>query len=86
MLKNPETYEHIRPELVGNYQRVLVSELSGKGNVLRKAEEFKISLPKESPKLKEILKTLKELENQGYQFEGAEGSFELLMKRGARDA
>ncbi|MBI5044063.1 MAG: citramalate synthase [Nitrospirae bacterium] len=81
VLKNPETYEHIRPELVGNYQRVLVSELSGKSNILRKAKEFRIHLPEESPKLKEILKTLKDLENQGYQFEGAEGSFELLMKR-----
>lgn len=81
VLKNPLTYEHIRPESIGNYQRVLVSELSGKSNVIRKAKEFKINITKDSPHLQEIVNTLKDLENQGFQFEGAEGSFELLMRR-----
>lgn len=81
VLKNPLTYEHIEPELVGNYQRVLVSELSGKSSVIRKAKEFKINIRKNSSHLQDIVNTLKELENQGFQFEGAEGSFELLMRK-----
>ncbi len=79
--KRPETYEHIRPELVGNSQRVLISDLAGKSNILRKAEEFGIRIEHDSPQLQEIVTTLKELENQGFQFEGAEASFELLMKK-----
>ena len=78
--KNRETYEHIQPELVGNKQRVLVSDLSGKSNVMYKANEFKIDLKDREPEIKQILNSLKELEHQGYQFEGAEGSFALLMK------
>lgn len=81
VIKNPLTYEHVRPEVVGNYQRVLVSDLSGKSNVIRKAKEFNIKIGKDSPHLQEIVNTLKELENQGFQFEGAEGSFELLMRK-----
>jgi len=79
--RHPETYEHIRPELVGNTTRVLVSDLSGRSNILAKAEEFNINLDSKDPVTLEILETIKELENQGYQFEGAEASFELLMKR-----
>ena len=79
--KSPLTYEHIKPELVGNVQRILVSDLSGESNVLAKAEEFNIKLQKGDPTTKKILAALKELENQGYQFEGAEGSFELLIKK-----
>ncbi|OGP52536.1 MAG: citramalate synthase [Deltaproteobacteria bacterium RBG_13_52_11] len=79
--KSPLTYEHIRPELVGNTQRILISDLSGEGNVLAKAEEFNIKLKKGDSTTKRILASLKELENQGYQFEGAEGSFELLIKK-----
>src|SRR5213083_2410295 len=76
--KNPMTYEHIRPETVGNRQRMLVSDHAGKSSLAGKAEEFHIKLRKKSPKTRELLTTLKELENQGYQFEGAEGSFELM--------
>ncbi len=79
--RNSETYEHISPELVGNRRRVLVSDLSGKSNVMFKAAEYKIELNKKDPAVGLILSQLKELESQGYQFEGAEGSFELLMKR-----
>ena len=79
--KNPLTYEHIKPELVGNTQRILISDLSGESNVLAKAEEFKIKLEKGDPTTKKIVTVLKELESQGYQFEGAEGSFELLIKK-----
>jgi len=78
--RNPETYEHIHPELVGNRQRVLISDLSGKSNVVYKAEEFNIDFGKDEAAANRILTTLKDLENKGYQYEGAEGSFELLMK------
>ena len=79
--KRPETYEHIRPELVGNSQRVLISDLAGKSNILRKAEEFGIHLDPDSPQIQDIITTLKDLENEGFQFEAAEASFELLMKK-----
>jgi 2-isopropylmalate synthase len=60
---------------------MLISDHAGKSSLAGKAEEFHIKLRKDSPKTRELLATLKELENQGYQFEGAEGSFELLMRR-----
>jgi 2-isopropylmalate synthase len=84
VMKNPKTYEHIDPGLVGNIRRVLVSDLSGKSNVYYKASQFGIDLSDlddHSKKTVEILKKLKELEDSGYQFEGAEGSFEILMKK-----
>jgi len=79
--RHPGTYEHIKPELVGNATRVLVSDLSGRSNILAKAEEFHINLDSKDPVTMEILDNIKEMENRGYQFEGAEASFELLMKR-----
>jgi 2-isopropylmalate synthase len=79
--KNPLTYEHIAPERVGNRRRILVSDMAGKSNILHKAAELGIPLTKESPELSEILKRVKQLENEGYEFEGAEGSLELLMLR-----
>jgi 2-isopropylmalate synthase len=79
--KRADTYEHIPPGLVGNTQRVLVSDLSGVGTILSKAKEFNVGLKKGDSATKEIVRTLKELEHQGYQFEGAEGSFELLVKK-----
>jgi 2-isopropylmalate synthase len=81
VLKHPETYEHISPESVGNHRRVLVSELAGKSNVLYKAREYGIDLDRETPDSRRILDQLKALEDQGFQFEGAEASFELLMER-----
>ncbi len=78
--KNPKTYEHIQPETVGNSQRILISDLSGKSNVLHKAKEFGIDVDANDPKIKKILETLKESENLGFQYEGAEASFELLMR------
>lgn len=79
--RHPETYEHLRPELVGNSTRVLISDLSGRSNILAKAEEFNINLDSKDPVTLEILDNIKEMEHRGYQFEGAEASFELLMKR-----
>lgn len=79
--KSDVTYEHVPPERVGNHQRVLISDLSGESNILYKAAEFKIDIESKDPKVREILDTLKRLENQGFQFEGAEGSFEILIKK-----
>jgi 2-isopropylmalate synthase len=79
--KNPKTYEHIVPEIVGNTHRILISDLAGRSSILEKAEEFGIRLSKDSAQIQEIVTNLKDLENQGYQFEGAEASFELFMKK-----
>lgn len=81
VLKRPETYEHVRPESIGNHQRVLVSDLSGRSNIIYKAQEFGIDIKSKDPVVKDILKTLKELEHQGFQYEGAEASFELLIQK-----
>jgi 2-isopropylmalate synthase len=81
VLKHPETYEHIDPEAVGNHRRVLVSELAGRSNILWKAREYGIDLEHDTPDSRRILDELKALEDQGFQFEGAEASFELLMER-----
>src|SRR5262247_3086213 len=81
VLKHPETYEHIDPDLVGNHRRVLVSELAGQSNILWKAREYGIDLEKDTPETRRILDTLKRLEDEGFLFEGAEASFELLMER-----
>jgi 2-isopropylmalate synthase len=78
--KNPRTYEHVKPETVGNTQRVLVSELSGRANVVSKAREFGFQLVKGTPETAKILEILKEKEHEGYQYEGAEASFELIIR------
>lgn len=78
--KNPLTYEHISPEKVGNRQRILISELSGRSNIVSKAEEFGLDLAGADPEIKEVLDKVKELENQGYHYEAAEASLELLMQ------
>jgi 2-isopropylmalate synthase len=79
--KHPETYEHVDPEAVGNRRRVLVSELAGKSNILWKAREYGMDLDRDTPDSRRILDRLKALEDEGFQFEGAEASFELLMER-----
>lgn len=79
--KSPLTYEHIQPEKVGNRQRVLISDLSGESNILYKAVEFGIDLESKDPNVRTILDNLKQLEHEGFQFEGAEGSFEILVKK-----
>lgn len=81
VLKNAATYEHIDPAVVGNRRRILVSDYAGRSGLLEKVEAYGISLTKNHAKLQELVETLKERESQGYQFEGAEGSFELLMRK-----
>lgn len=78
--RNPLTYEHLQPELIGNQRRIVISDQSGLSNVLHYAEKFGISLSKQDPICKKILERLKTLEHEGYQFEAAEASFELLMR------
>ncbi len=79
--KDSNTYEHIPPEAVGNKRRILISELSGRSNILVKAEELALREGGDHRAAQEVLNRVKELEAQGYQFEGAEGSFEILMKK-----
>ncbi|RJP30275.1 MAG: citramalate synthase [Actinobacteria bacterium] len=79
--REPETYEHIRPELVGNMQHIEVSELSGKSTIIIKGKELGRDLTQSPEKVQEILDMIKEMEHKGYHFEAADGSFELLMRR-----
>ncbi len=77
--RNPLTYEHLDPGKVGNNRRILISDQSGRSNILYKAEKWGIALEPKDPRLGKIIQELKQLENLGYQFEGAEASFKLLM-------
>ena len=79
--RNPATYEHVEPALVGNSQRILVSDQSGASTIISKAREYGIDLEKDKKAAREILSKVKDLEHAGYIFEGAEASLELLMKK-----
>lgn len=79
--RNPQTYEHVDPALVGNQQRVLVSDLSGRANILYKARQFGVDLEQLDGHVRHLVQEVKALEHQGYQFEGAEASLELRMHR-----
>jgi 2-isopropylmalate synthase len=80
VMKHSSTYEHVRPELVGNARRVLVSELSGKSNLLYKAREMGMTLPADDVDLRGPLRRLKQLERDGYEFEAAEASLRVLLE------
>jgi 2-isopropylmalate synthase len=81
MLKDPSAYEHVAPESVGNRRRVLVSDQAGKSNVLAELERIGVDLGKDDPRLPRLLEEVKEKEAQGYAYEGADASFELLARR-----
>ncbi|WP_068786376.1 citramalate synthase [Paenibacillus phocaensis] len=85
ILRDSRTYEHIAPELVGNRQRVLVSELAGQSNILSKAQEMGIDFDPENENTKQVIAKIKDLEHQGYQFEGADASLELLLRQANGD-
>jgi 2-isopropylmalate synthase len=85
LVKCEESYQHIEPNLVGNRKRVVVSELSGKSNVVYKVQEFGLELAGSTGQTRQVLQRIKELESQGFQFEGAEGSVELLIRRAQAD-
>ena len=81
VMKTALTYEHIPPEAVGNMRRVLISDLSGRSNILFKAKELGIELDESSSAVQKIVDEIKEMEHFGYSYEDAEGSFELMVKR-----
>ncbi len=81
VMKVPRSFEHIEPESVGNERRFLVSDQSGGATIVSKLRRFLPDIDKKDPLVGQVLERLKQLEHQGYQFEAAEGSFELLARR-----
>ncbi|MBV9268142.1 MAG: citramalate synthase, partial [Acidobacteriaceae bacterium] len=84
VLKDSSTYEHIEPEAVGNRQRVLLSDLSGRSNVAYKLNQLELGADLSDPARRALLERIKQLEYDGYDFETAEGTFELLVRQAAR--
>jgi 2-isopropylmalate synthase len=85
LIKCEESYQHVDPRRVGNHKRVVVSELAGKSSIAYKANQFGLELTGGVEQSRELLRRIKELESQGFQFEGAEGSVELLIRRARPD-
>ena len=81
ILKNDRAMEHVCSEYVGNERRILISELAGKGSVLTKLEKYKDGLDKRSPEVVKMTEKMKELELKGYEFEAADASFDLVIRR-----
>lgn len=81
VVKEPKAYEHIDPSLVGNKRRFLISEVSGKSTILKEIQKIFPNLSKDSEEVQKITERLKELEYEGYQFEGAEGTIEIVMRK-----
>jgi len=81
LLRNGESYQHIDPARVGNRMRVLVSELAGRGNIVHKLSEMHLGVTLSAEQTRAVAERIKELESRGFQFEGAEGSFELIIRR-----
>ncbi|RPJ77166.1 MAG: hypothetical protein EHM15_00775, partial [Desulfobacteraceae bacterium] len=81
IMRRPEAYEHIDPQVVGNERRVLVSDLSGKSNIAYKARELGVELDSDGADSRRIVGQIKQLEQEGYQFDVADGSFKILMEK-----
>jgi len=81
VFKNPVSFEHINPELVGNKRVILMSEVAGRSTIMKRINEVDSSICKDSPEAKAIINKMKELEHDGYQYEGAESSFELVIRK-----
>ena len=81
IMKVPRAYEHMNPEQVGNMRRVLISDLSGKSNVEYKAKELGIELGANGYDSRKIVEEIKRMEQEGYQFDVADGSFKILMEK-----
>jgi 2-isopropylmalate synthase len=81
VMRESDSYEHVKPEAVGNKRRVLISDLSGKSNIVFKADELGVDLESDKAKIPEIVQRLKQLEHEGYEFEAAEGSLELVIQK-----
>ena len=81
VLKTPTSFEHVPPEVVGNERRILVSDYSGGSTILHKLQHIYPDLDRKDPRLREVLRLVKEREHAGYEYEAAEASFELLARR-----
>ena len=81
VLKAPESFEHIKPELVGNERRILMSEVAGRSTIVNLMQEINPNLTKKSEETTRVMNRIKDLEHQGYQFEGAESSVRLLIRK-----
>ncbi|MCB1382935.1 MAG: citramalate synthase [Notoacmeibacter sp.] len=81
LLKEPQTYEHVPPETVGNNRKVMVSDQGGKSNFINELKRRGIAVAKDDPRLDTLISIVKEREAQGYSYEGADASFELLARR-----
>ncbi len=79
--KNPKTYEHIVPESIGNKRNIVVSDQSGRSNILSRLEKLNIKINKDDPKVQKLLEQVKDREFIGYAYDGADASFELLTRR-----
>ena len=79
--KDPKTYEHINPNLVGNFRSIVVSDQSGKSNIMSRLEKYGIEIDKNDPKVQSLLNEVKDREFAGYSYDGADASFELLARR-----
>ena len=79
--KDPKTYEHINPEEVGNTRNIVVSDQSGKSNIISRLKSIKIDIQENDPKIKKLLDEVKDREFIGYSYDGADASFELLARR-----
>ena len=85
LMKTANSYQHTDPALVGNTTRVLISELAGRSNVAHKVNELALKARLDTTEIQRLADQLKQLESRGFQFEGAEGSFELLVRRSQPD-
>ena len=81
MEKDPRSYEHIPPESVGNKRNILVSDQAGRSNILARLREFGLTVDPKNPKVNRLVDAVKEKEFQGYSYDGAEASFEMLARR-----
>ena len=81
VMKDPATYEHVPPEAVGNQRKILVSNQSGKSNIIQQLTDVGIDIPADHPKITRLLDEVKEAETQGLSYDGAEASFELMARR-----
>jgi 2-isopropylmalate synthase len=79
--KCSQSFEHVSPEEVGNSRRILISELSGASNVFLKAVEMGLNVDRKSPEVREVLKEMERLEKDGYEYEAADASFQMLIKK-----
>ena len=79
--KNPKTYEHIEPKLVGNHRNIIISNQAGRSNIISRLERYGIKINPKDSKVQKILDEVKDREFSGYSYDGADASFELLAKR-----